>query len=105
MAIFQYKKIALSNRLFKGISVFITIVLLVSFTEARRFAEGPVKLTIYPAKASEIEKKYQLVVKAEDQIDGDEVPMYEKAIKSIPKDFNQEQIREWLNLPAGQFPQ
>ena len=73
--------------------------------DARRFAEGPVELTIYPAKAGELEKKYQLMVKAEDQIDADAVPLYEKAVKSIPKDFNQEQIVEWLKLPVEQFPQ
>ena len=73
--------------------------------DARRSAEGPVELTIYPAKAGELEKKYQLMVKAEDQIDADAVPLYEKAVKSIPKDFNQEQIVEWLRLPVEQFPQ
>jgi len=73
--------------------------------DARRSAEGPVELTIYPAKAGELEQKYQLMVKAEDQIDADAVPLYEKAVKSIPKDFNQEQISEWLKLPLEQFPQ
>jgi len=104
MAIFQYTKNVSASRLFSYILVFI-IVLLVSAAQARRSAEGPVELTIYPAKAGELEQKYQFVVKPEDQIDEDAVPLYEKAINSIPKDFNQEQIREWLNLPAGQLPQ
>ena len=73
--------------------------------EARRSAEGPVELTVYPAMAGEIEQKYQLIVKVEDQIDADAVPLYEKVVKSIPKDFNQEQIVEWLKLPVEQFPQ
>ena len=104
MAPSQYKNI-LINRFFKNISVFAIILLLVSSMYARRSAEGPVRLTIYPAKAGELEKKYHLVVKTEDQIDGDAVPLYEKAVKLIPKDFNQEQIAEWLKLPAEQFPQ
>ncbi len=103
MATSQYKNI-LINSFFKNISVFAIILLLVSSTYARRSAEGPVRLTIYPAKAGELEKKYHLVVKTEDQIDGDAVPLYEKAAKLIPKDFNQEQIAEWLKLPAEQFP-
>jgi hypothetical protein len=105
MAMFQHKKISSANRLFKGISVFIILVLFVSPTKARSSAEGPVKLTIYPAKAGELEQKYQIMVKAEDQIDGAAAPLYEQAVKSISKDFNQEQIKEWLKLPAGQFPQ
>ena len=106
MAIFQYKKIASANRLLIAISISLVVLFLnVIPADARRFAEGPVKLTIYPAKAGELEKKYLLMVKAEDQIDSDAVPLYEQAINSIPKDFNQEQISEWLKLPLGQFPQ
>ena len=105
MAIFQYRKNAPTGRLFSYVAVFIIFFLLVSSTKARRSAEGPVELTIYPAKNGELEQKYQLIVKAEDQIDEDAVPLYEKAIKSIPKDFNQEQIREWLKLPVEQLPQ
>jgi hypothetical protein len=105
MTMFQYKKVSLDNLLFKSIYAFVIIVLLVSSTKARRSDGDPVRITIYPAKAGELEKKYQLTVKPEDQIDGDAVPLYEKAIKSIPKDFNQEQIRGWLNLPVEQFPQ
>ena len=73
--------------------------------DARRFAEGPVELTIYPAKAGELAQKYQLLTKTDEQTDADAVPLYEKAVKSIPKDFNQEQIVEWLKLPVEQLPQ
>ena len=106
MAIFQYKKFASVNRLFKGISVFL-VILFITMTpaDARRSAEGPVKLKIYPAKAGELEPKYQFIVNAKDQIDADAVPLYEKAVKSIPKDFNQKQIVEWLKLPVEQLPQ
>ena len=65
----------------------------------------PLRIIFYRADSAgalgELEQKYQLMVKAEDQIDTDAVPLYEKAIKSIPKDFNQEQIREWVKLPAS----
>jgi hypothetical protein len=106
MAMFQHKKISSANRLFKGFSAcFIILFLTVVPADARHVAEGPVELTIYPAKAGELEQKYRLMIKAEDQIDGDAAPLYEKAIESIPKDFNQEQIKEWLKLPDGQFPQ
>lgn len=105
MLIFKYKKIAPANRFFTGVAIFIAITLLVSPAKARRSAEGQVELTIYPAKAGKLEKKYQLMVNPEDQVEGDAVPLYEKAVKLIPKDFNQEQITEWLKLPVEQFPQ
>ena len=106
MAIFEYNGMTSAGRLTKNISAcFIVLFLTAVPVGARRSSDGLVELTIYPAKAGELEKKYQLMVKAEDQIDADAVPLYEKAVKSIPKDFNQEQIVEWLKLPVEQLPQ
>jgi len=106
MGTFEYNRLISAGRLKKGISACcIVLFLIVVPADARRAAEGPVKLTIYPAKTGEAEQKYQLIVKAEDQIDGDAVPLYEKAGKLIPKNFNEEQIRGWVKLPIEQFPQ
>lgn len=106
MATFEHDTLTSASRLIRDTYVyFIVLFLIVVPADARRSAEGPVELTIYPTKAGELEQKYQLVVKAENQTDADAVPLYEKAVKSIPKDFDQEQIREWLNLPVAQFPQ
>jgi hypothetical protein len=105
MATSQYKQIISFNRLFRSILISVIALLFVHPTEAQRAARGPTKLTIYPAKAGELVKEYQLIPKAEDQIDGDAVPLYEKAAKLIPEDFNQQQIREWLDQPVEQFPQ
>jgi hypothetical protein len=106
MITFKCNTVTPTGRSRKGISVFCIVLFLTLVpAEARRSAKGPVELTIYPAKAGEAEEKYQLMVKAEDQIDADAVPLYEKAVKLIPKDFNQEQIREWIKLPAEQLPQ
>ena len=106
MVTFKYKGMTSTGRLIKYIFIcFILLFLTMVPAEARRSDEGPLELTIYPVKAGEIEQKYQLIVKAEDQTDADAIPLYEKAVKSIPKDFNQKQIVEWLKLPVEQFPQ
>lgn len=106
MVTFKYKGMTSTGRLIKCVFIcFILLFLIVVAAAARRAAQGPVKLTIYPVKAVELEKKYQLMVTAEDQIDADAVPLYEKAVKSIPKDFNQEQIRGWVKLSVEQLPQ
>jgi len=106
MATFKYRGMTSAGRLIINVSICFIVLFLTSIPAyARRSAQSPVELTIHPAKADELEKKYQLIVNPEDQIDADAVPLYEKAIKSIPKDFNQEQITEWLKLPVEQLPQ
>ncbi|TKJ37349.1 MAG: hypothetical protein CEE38_07550 [Planctomycetes bacterium B3_Pla] len=79
----------------------ITIVLsAVAPVEART-----VELTLYPAKIAEYPQEYLLLPGAGKLTDADAVPLYEKAIQSMPKDLEQEQIQEWLKLPIEQFPQ
>ncbi|HUT46022.1 MAG TPA: hypothetical protein VMX36_07030 [Sedimentisphaerales bacterium] len=106
MASFESDTVISTGRLIKVISAcFIVLFITVVPAEARRSADGSIELTIYPAKAGDVEQKYRLMVKAEDQTDADAVPLYEKAIQSIPKDFRLKQIQEWLKLPAEQLPQ
>jgi hypothetical protein len=106
MASFESDTVTSTGRLIKIISVcFIVLFLTAVPADARRSADGSVELTIYPAKVGDLAQKYQLMVKTEDRTDADAAPLYEKAVKSIPKDFNQEQIREWVKLRAEQLPQ
>jgi hypothetical protein len=106
MTILQCKKIVLANRFFRCISIGLVVLFLTLVpVEASRSDKGSVELIIHPAKVEQLDKKYHLMVNPEDQVEGDAVPLYEQATKSIPKDFNQEQIREWLKLPIEQFPQ
>jgi len=62
------------------------------------------KLVIWPAKLSEDANEHSLLPK-QDLSDKDAVPLYEQAIKELPKDSNMDDIRQWLNLPMEQFPQ
>jgi hypothetical protein len=72
---------------------------------ARRFADGPVKLMVWPAKAPASPDKIRLLPRAEDLTDADAVPLYEKAVQAMPRGIKQDQIREWLKLPPEQLPQ
>jgi len=90
------------KRIFLCLIVFGLVVMPAS---ARRFAEGPVKLTVWPAKASESAGKIRLLPRAEDLTDADAVPLYERAVQAMPKGIKQDQIREWLKLPPEQLPQ
>jgi len=101
MATFEYNTKTSASILVKYMFVYFGILFLTSAAADGRTIE----LALYPAKVAESPQKYQLMVKAEDQIDADAVPLYEKAVKSIPKDFNQDQIVEWLKLPVEQLPQ
>ena len=60
----------------RTIIIFVILLPIAVQAEARRSAEGPAELTVYPAKAGELEQKYRLMVKAEDQTDADAVPLY-----------------------------
>ena len=64
-----------------------------------------VELTLHPAKAPETRNKYQLLPKANEQTDADAVPLYEKAVQSLPKDSQRDQkIRQWLKTPLNKLP-
>ena len=106
MVTFKHKRMTSAGRRIKYVYVCFFLLFITAVpADAQRSSQGPVRLTICPAKAGELEKKYQLIVNPQDQIDADAVPLYEKATKLIPKNFNQEQIAEWLKLPVEQFPQ
>ncbi len=83
----------------------VILLLALAPASARRFAEGPVKLTVYPAKAPESPDKLRLLPKTEDLTDANAVSLYEKAVQAMPRGIKQDQIREWLKLPPEQLPQ
>ena len=63
-----------------------------------------VELTLHPAKSPKPEQKYQLMVKAEDQIDADAALLYEKAIQLLPDDLKMDEINQWLKTPPDRLP-
>ncbi len=63
-----------------------------------------VELTLHPAKAPEPAQKYQLLPKAEEQTDADAAPLYEKALQTLPKNFQTEQTSQWLKTPPAKLP-
>ena len=64
-----------------------------------------VELTLHPSKAPEPAQMYLLLPKADEQTDADAVPLYEKAVQSLPKDPQiEERIRTWLKTPFDKLP-
>ena len=63
-----------------------------------------VEMTLHPAKASESARQYRLLPKAEELTDADAVPLYEKAIQSLPKNLQTEQTSQWLKSPLDKLP-
>jgi len=83
------------------------IVFFVVFPASAQPQEGKartIELTLYPAKYSEPKQKYQLLPKAQEQTDADAVPLYEKAVQSLPKDHTTDQFRQWLDTPSDKLP-
>jgi len=63
-----------------------------------------VELTRHPAKAPESARQYRLLPKAEELTDADAVPLYEKAIQSLPGNLQTEQTSQWLKSPLDKLP-
>jgi len=86
---------------------FFIIVFFVAFpasAQPREEKARTVELTLHPAKAPEPVQKYQLLPKAQEQTDADAVPLYEKAVQSLPKDLKTDQISQWLDTPSDKLP-
>jgi len=63
-----------------------------------------VEMTLHPAKASESARQYRLLPKAEELTDADAAPLYEKALQALPKNFQMDQISQWLKTPPAKLP-
>ncbi len=63
-----------------------------------------VEMTLHPAKAPEPAQKYQLLPKADEQTDADAALLYEKAVQALPKNFQIDQISQWLKTPPAKLP-
>lgn len=89
-------------------SLICVIIFVIPTVVSAARAPRPVEITIYPSKATEVEKQYRLLPNTEELIDADAVPLYEKAIQSLSDslDSNQmrDQIRQWLDIPLDEFP-
>lgn len=68
-------------------------------------AARQVELTLHPAKAPRPRNKYRLLPKLDQQTDADALPLYEKAVQSLPKDSQRDQkIRQWVKTPLNKLP-
>ncbi|MHC4462369.1 MAG: hypothetical protein ACYS6W_16845 [Planctomycetota bacterium] len=81
----------------------LVVVLSTSISGSR--AAGPVALTLHPAKAPKPRNKYQLLPKAKEHSDSDALPLYKRAVQSLPKDSQTDQkIRQWVKTPLNKLP-
>jgi hypothetical protein len=105
MTAFGYNVQTIADRLLKAMFVCLVIVFLcVVPAIARRSAKEPVELTLYPAKAPEPAHRYTLLPRSDDQADADAMPLYEKALQSLPGDFQMDEIERWLKTPLDKLP-
>jgi tetratricopeptide (TPR) repeat protein len=63
-----------------------------------------IELTLHPAKAPEPVDKYLLLPKAEEQSDANAASLYEKAVKSLPKNLQSDLISKWSRAPLEELP-
>ena len=105
MATFECNALTSAGRRTKGTFVcFIVLVLTGAAVEARRSTIRTVELTLHPAEASEIAEQYRLLPKTAEQTDADAVPLYNKALESLPGDSQLKKFTEWRNTPLDKLP-
>ena len=105
MATSQCNIQTLACRSMKLTMICLTISLLIISTTYAQRAKPPVQMTLHPSKAAESARKYQLLPKAEELIDADAAPLYEKAVESLPAELNTDQINKWRKTPPDKLPQ
>jgi len=106
MAVFEYVGLTFAGRIAKGTFIcFVVLFLTVAPVNARRFAAGPVKLTLYPATTPGSAAKYLLLPKTDEQTDADAAALYKEALQSLPQDPElQKKISEWRKTPIENLP-
>ncbi|MHC4203135.1 MAG: hypothetical protein ACYSTT_00675 [Planctomycetota bacterium] len=62
------------------------------------------ELTFPPAKVTEAAQKYRLLPTTEEQTDTEAATLYQKAIQSLPQDYQPKQFSDWRRLPPDQLP-
>jgi tetratricopeptide (TPR) repeat protein len=86
-------------------SVIIVILLLSIVSACYASRNLPwIELTFSPAKATEAAQKLKLLPTTEEQTDADAVALYQKAIQSLPQDYQPKQFSDWRRLPPDQLP-
>ena len=84
--------------------IYLMILFITSTITFAGSASKPIRLVIYPSKMTEADKQYRLLPKAEELTDEDAVQLYQKAIQSLPKNLDSNQIRQWLDAPLSELP-
>lgn len=62
------------------------------------------KLTFHPAGRSTGTADLQLLPRPQELTDADAFPLYDKAVKSLPKDLDGNKIKSWRQMPVNQLP-
>ena len=87
-------------KLSKYIKVCFLILLFVSsFTLAGSKALPWIELNVQPSVETKTDSQIRLLPKDSELIEGDAVPLYKKALDSIPKDFDSQKFANWRKLP------
>jgi len=84
-------------------AILIILLFFTSSTYASRSLPW-IELTFPPAKATESAQKYKLLPTTEEQTDADAAALYQKAIQSLPQDYQPKQFSDWRSLPPDQLP-
>ena len=79
------------------------IIFFLLFIAKTSYAESSalpwVELTFRPAAETKTDSQIRLLPEEDELTDSNAVSLYQKALQSIPKDFNSQKVAEWRKLP------
>lgn len=94
-----------------GLRLTLGLLLLLSWRPCLRAAggqseDGTKKLLLHlPVRQAAGAAQLQLLPRPEEMTDADAFPLYEKAVKAVPKELDWNKIKGWREIPVSQLPQ
>ncbi len=81
-----------------------TVVSAAAGAGAQTPEDGTKKLTVCRVAQVAGAAELRLLPKSEELTDADAFPLYEKAVKSVPKELDWDKIKAWRQIPVSQLP-
>jgi hypothetical protein len=88
-----------------ALGLMLLLLLRPCFGAAAQPEDGTKKLTLGRVGTTAGGAELQLLPKPQELTDADAFPLYDKAVKSLPKELDWNKIKAWRQIPVSQLPQ
>ncbi|MBN2591708.1 MAG: hypothetical protein JXA96_17715 [Sedimentisphaerales bacterium] len=82
----------------------VILFLLATFAYAGSLTLPPIEMTIKPSIETKTDSQITLITEETELIEGDAYPLYQKAIKALPQNYQKQKFRDWHAMPLEELP-